>query len=117
MGYNLHITRKEDWFDGSKNEDISPEEWVEYVKGDPELQVDGFMNVKATDIDGTMKNEKRDIFVWTTYSKLKENGGWIYYDHGNITVKNPDNEFIHKMKLIAQSLQAKVVGDDGELYS
>lgn len=39
MGYDVHITRAEDW---SENEDapISLEEWERFVDGDPELRPD-----------------------------------------------------------------------------
>jgi hypothetical protein len=41
---------------------------------------------------------------------------WFAYWRGEIRVKNPDDEIIRKMWLVAQSLSAKVQGDDGETY-
>jgi hypothetical protein len=40
MGYDLHITRKANWFDASPS--IALDEWLEYVASDPEIQHDGF---------------------------------------------------------------------------
>lgn len=36
--------------------------------------------------------------------------------HGNVVSKNPDREFRGKMWRLAQALNAKVQGDDGEFY-
>jgi len=35
---------------------------------------------------------------------------------GNVVVKNPDSEILRKMYVIAQSLSAKVKGDEWEVY-
>ncbi len=39
MGYELYVTRKNDYFD-EDGEDISMEKWHEYVESDPELAID-----------------------------------------------------------------------------
>lgn len=41
---------------------------------------------------------------------------FIYYPPGHISVRNADYTTIRKMLQIAEALQAKVQGDDGELY-
>ena len=81
MGYDIHITRKADWFDEG-GDDISLEEWNRYV---------------------------------ATYEK---DGNMALFHHfeGNVTVKNPDKEILRMMFSIAQSLNAKVQGDDCEVY-
>lgn len=44
MGYDLHITRKEDWSDEySDDMGISLSEWLSYIDTDPELELsDGY---------------------------------------------------------------------------
>jgi hypothetical protein len=49
-------------------------------------------------------------------AQLRENDGALYYDAGEITAKNPDEPLIRKMVEIAQKLDARVQGDDGEIY-
>jgi prepilin-type processing-associated H-X9-DG protein len=58
------------------------------------------------------------LAVWIAYSKHdpKGNMAWFDWHRGAIVVKNPDDEILGKMKLIAAALGAFVVGDDGELY-
>ncbi|XZF15906.1 hypothetical protein ACTHGU_07195 [Chitinophagaceae bacterium MMS25-I14] len=65
-----------------------------------------------------IRTESEGLSVWTMYSGdgLNGNHAWFDYDHGNITVKNPDNEIITKMLTIAAKLNAKVQGDDCEVY-
>lgn len=48
MGYEVHITRKGDWFeDGGLA--ITIEEWKRYVASDPEMRLDGFAEVTTPD--------------------------------------------------------------------
>lgn len=62
--------------------------------------------------------ENSGLAVWTSYSKneLDDNYAWFDFRSGNVTVKNPDEEVINKMIDIAEQLNAKVQGDDGETY-
>ena len=41
---------------------------------------------------------------------------WFSYFEGNVSVKNPDEETLEKMKRVAAALNANVQGDDGEQY-
>jgi len=52
------------------------------------------------------------LSVRTIYS----NQAWFGLWGGNVVVKNPDSEILRKMYVIAQSLSAKVKGDEGEVY-
>ncbi|GLS21140.1 hypothetical protein GCM10007874_41570 [Labrys miyagiensis] len=115
MGYELHITRKENWFDEAP--DITPGEWLAFVGGDSEMRHDGFAEAPVG--GGKMlRIESEDISVWTAYSggASGRNTAWITWSNGNIVAKNPDREIRQKMWRIAQFFDAKVQGDDGELY-
>jgi hypothetical protein len=117
MGYDLHITRKESWFDEDDSNNISMAEWTEYLKVDSEMRLDNF--AEATTTNGEyVRVETKGMSVWTKYSKdgLDGNHAWFWPDNGNIVVKNPDIEIRNKMIDIAGQLKAKVQGDDGELY-
>jgi hypothetical protein len=116
MGYDVHITRAEDWADGS-SDPITLEEWLTYVADDPEMQLDGIAETTAP--DGTvLRYQGEGLSVWTAYSGhgLQGNMVWFDYGDGNITVKNPDAEILAKMNAIAEALGARVQGDEGEFY-
>ena len=97
MGYDLHITRKE--FHPCEGPMITPEEWLEIVQDDPEL---------------TISRQRGPYFAdWSGPGKYP---CWLDYDNGNLYSKNPTDEMIDKMVQIAKRLDAKVQGDDGEVY-
>ncbi|MYN18652.1 hypothetical protein GTP81_18035 [Rugamonas sp. FT107W] len=41
---------------------------------------------------------------------------FFYYRRGEISVKNPSENAIKKMKELASRFEAQVVGDEGEIY-
>jgi hypothetical protein len=99
MGYDLHITRREHWSD--EGAAISAEEWLEYVRSDPELQITGENGPFFADWSGCSKNPEP----------------WLDWLDGDVFTKNPDRALVEKMLSIAQKLNARVQGDDGELYT
>ncbi len=115
MGYELYITRKQNWFD-EEGDEISLEEWIEYVNTSHDMRLDG--HVETETHDGTLRVEREGLSVWLEYSGHEKDGNmaWFDYFEGNISVNNPDEEIIKKMLQIAQALNAKVQGDDGEIY-
>ncbi|PDS34454.1 hypothetical protein CO665_30965 [Rhizobium anhuiense] len=116
MAYDLHITRKENWF--APTPGFTLQDWLGYVDSDPELKHDGF--AEATVADGkVLRIEQHGLCVWAAYSGGKTGNGvcWLSWNQsGSIDAKNPDQEIRQKMWSIAQRLGAKVQGDDGELY-
>lgn len=117
MGYELHITRRENWVDEDPAAAISLQEWIELVKNDPEMRLDNEATATTTGGD-TITVDSEGLSVWTAYSRdgVRGNHAWFAYHGGNICVKNPDAEIIRKMQSIAVLLDAKVMGDEGELY-
>jgi hypothetical protein len=99
MGYDFHITRRNDW--SCEGKDITAEEWLAYVRGDAEL------TLAATSAWPYWT-------VWRGPSKLAE--PWLDWSSGQIYTKNPDSLLIDKMISIAEALDARVLGDDGEIY-
>jgi hypothetical protein len=115
MGYDVHITRKRNWFDDSP--EIALGEWLSYVGRDPEMRLDGFAEAALPD-GSVLRMESPGLAVWTAYSGHGHRGNmaWFHASQGDIVVKNPDPEILRKMWRIAQALNAKVQGDDGEIY-
>jgi hypothetical protein len=117
MGYELHITKKQDWFDETSDLDITLDEWKQLVAGDPDMRMDNY--AEATVRTGeTLRVYSEGLTVWTKYSRngIHGNYAWFDYQEGNIVVKNPDKEIIRKMWQIAQVFHARVQGDDSEYY-
>ena len=117
MGYNLHITRKEDWSDEDDSNEIKLTEWTDYIRSDNEMRLEGKASA-TTDNGDEVTYHNNGLAIWTSYSKngFDDNYAWFDLRGGNVTVKNPDNEIINKMIDIAGRLNAKVQGDDGETY-
>jgi hypothetical protein len=104
MGYDLHITRAEDWSDSEKTP-ITKEEWAAVVAADPELRWDA-------------DNDQFNRFQanWINPASGEERG-WFAWSDGEISTKNPDRAQLAKMLQIAERLGAQVLGDDGEKYT
>ncbi len=117
MGYDVHITRKKDWFNRDQP-GFTFEEWSSYIGTDPSMRLDGV--ARTTTPDGqVIEIQSPGLAVWIAYSGHDEDRtAWFDLSRsGNISVKNPDPEILGKMWEIAQALGAKVQGDDGEIYS
>jgi hypothetical protein len=114
MGYEVHVTRRANWFD--EGDDISLEEWRQIVGRDPELRMDNV--ARALSPAGDVIEIKREgIAVWLRHPRANDGDlAWICYSEGRITVKNPDPPFLMKMHEIATKLSARVQGDEGEEY-
>ena len=116
MGYDVHITRATRWSD-SNDSPITMEEWLEYVRQDPEMRLDGPPEVTTPD-GYILRMESEGLGVWTGHSGYERDGNvaWLHYYKGRISVKNPDDETLKKMKSVAETLAANVIGDEGETY-
>jgi hypothetical protein len=99
MGYEVHITRADDW---TSNEDcaIEPSEWLDVIERDESLRLAGYNGPYFA--------------LWDGDSDDRE--AWLDLVDGNITTKSPSEALLQKMLEIADRLDARVQGDDGELY-
>jgi hypothetical protein len=98
MGYDFHITRRNDW--SATGKDITVAEWLAYVDGDPELSL--------------WAENGPYMARWS--GKSESSDPWLDWFKGNVYTKNPDVALIDKMIHIAYALDAKVQGDEGETY-
>lgn len=109
MSYDLHITKRERWFD--KGNDIADIEWHHILSNHPDL-------IPVDSIETTLEGER--IFLHYKNSKIAKWQGretyWFFFSDGEISIANPDDDAIQKTKSVALSIKAKVLGDDGEEY-
>ena len=98
MGYDLHITRRENW--SEEGSDISAEEWLQYVSASSDLRLDAASGPHFAHWVGA---EAPD-------------GTWLDWSDGQVFSKNPAPPLIDRMVAIAAHFGATVQGDDGERY-
>lgn len=116
MGYDVHITRKANWFDESGLK-IGSDEWKALLQSDPDMRLDGYAS--AVMVDGSvLRVDSEGLAVWTAYAGNGTNGNMAWFDfrNGNVVVKNPDVRILGKMWQLAQRLSAKVQGEECEVY-
>lgn len=116
MGYDVHVTRKKHWSD-KDGEEISLEEWLALVDGDSELRLDGYAEASLGD-GGVLRVDDPSMVVWIAHPGhgMRDGMAWMWLSNGNVQAKNPDGTMLKKLWDIAQSLDAKLQGDEGELY-
>jgi hypothetical protein len=112
-GYDLHITRARDWTE-SKKTPITLKDWTEFIKSDKEFRLVEAAEAKNPKTGEVIKLKAEGMAVWTDPKDKSE--CYFYYHESEISVKNPEDRVIAKMKSVAQKLKARVVGDDGEDY-
>lgn len=116
MGYDVHITRKEEWSDDD-GPVITLDEWLAVIDADPDLRHDGFAETTTPD-GSTLRVEYPGLAVWTAHPVHREPGNlaWISFSEDELVVKNPDPPLLAKLVEIAARLGANVQGDEGERY-
>ena len=106
MGYDLHITRADEWSE-SESRPISLEEWLAVVADDPELHRD----------PADANSQWPGFVYWADPSQpVEEWWQWLCHERGEIVTKSPDAPLRRKMHELAARLGARVLGDDGEEY-
>lgn len=106
MSYDLHIVRADDWLDASQNP-IGRDELEAVVAADPELTLDEDQFVSMSNRSG--RTNRYPIVLWNGNPAF-----WWYEDQ--IICSTPDEPLVRKLVEIANKLNAKVIGDDGESY-
>ncbi len=117
MGYDVHITRKDDWSD-TNGPAIAREEWLEFVNGDKSMRLEREALV-SNDRGEAFSVQDETLAVWKDWSGRVEgkSEAWMWHGAGNVMAKNPDAAILGKMFLIADSMGAKLQGDGGEVYN
>ncbi|MFT3932561.1 MAG: hypothetical protein QM726_03005 [Chitinophagaceae bacterium] len=116
MGYELHIIRLNDYDNEDEISNITLSEWINYVEADNELNLTNGYNSKFPG-QPDIWNESPGFCKWIGHPDAKEESiPWLDFNRGSISAKYPDKHTIGKMIKIAQALNAKVIGDDGEYW-
>lgn len=102
MGYNLYISRKDEWFD-EHGEEIELDEWLAVIETDPHLTP--HVEMAATDPSAA---------VWSGEDGMGRM--WFWMSDGNIVGKNARPDALAKMHKLSIVLDARLVGDEGEIY-
>lgn len=101
LGWEIHITRADDWTD-SQQYPITVDEWLALVKSDPELIIDP-------------RDNGPYFALWLSHHRYGDHP-WFDWFSGSINTKNPDRKTMGKAIEIARYFDARVQGDDGEVY-
>jgi hypothetical protein len=95
VGYELHITRADDWT-ASEDSPITEAEWQAAADADPRIEV----------FDGNSEPTWKSV-----------DGPSMYWFEGQVTVKGVQTEAeIGEIAAFAANLGARLQGDDGETY-
>lgn len=113
MGYNLHITKAAEWSQSSANP-ISEIEWKTAVAADGRLQMDTTARALNPKTHEIIQVSNPLMASWVDPKTNEKH--YFYYWRGEISVKNPSESAIKKMKELALRLGAHVLGDEGEPY-
>jgi hypothetical protein len=100
MGIEFYITRADFWAENEEAQ-ITPDEWLSLINSDSELTKD-------------LKNGDYHA-LWSGASSHDE--AWLDWSDGNIYTKWPDTQLYRKMLGIAERLNARVMDDNGNIYS
>lgn len=117
MGYDVHVTRRNQWSD-EHGDEITRAEWLAYVGADSSMRLEKKAIVRNAE-GAEFSVEDETLAVWKDWPNRQEgrNEAWMWLGHGNVMAKNPDEFMLRKMFLIADALGAKVQGDEGETYN
>lgn len=105
MGYDVHVTRAGRWSESAQLP-IPVESWAAACANDSSLSIP-----ERTSSD---KGAPR-VVLWTGHPQGVEVS--LRYEQGRIRASDPDVATLEKLVQLSRSLEARVVGDDGELYS
>jgi len=110
MGYEVHITRADDWTDSSRHP-IPEAQWNDVVARDPTLQVSTDDYYERKTPDGGI--ERFHPVVWLEHPDKPA----FWFIDGAVDAKCPDERTVSKMMSLAASLDAKLIDDEGEVYA
>ena len=106
MAYDLHVVRSLEWTQAAETP-VTKAEVDTLIEHDPELAWSSSDFVQ-------MKNEAG--FVTTYYMILYKGTPCFWWYRNQILCSGPNDAQVFKLVRIAATLNARVVGDDGEIY-
>ncbi len=112
MSYDLHITRNQPHSD-VPSRPIALDEWLEVVGADSSLAHEQPPAVTAPD-GSLLQIDSPGAAVWSGHPDSAQ--VWFHHFGERVTARQPDLETRRKMFELAQALNARVLGDQGEEY-
>lgn len=106
MGYELHIHRKDNWFDEKSSKPVSYEEWKAVAKADEELIIVGSYGDRRVDFE-------IPIYGWPKPDGEAVSFIWLIDE---VSVSFSGDAAIVKAFELSQKLGAKLQGDENEVY-
>lgn len=113
MSYDLHITKATDWPQSSLLP-ITECEWQDAVANDAQLRLETTLIAVNPKTGESIQINNPLMASWTDPASGEKH--FFYYSCGEVTVNNPSESAIQKMKSVASALAARVQGDEGEWY-
>ncbi|MYM94055.1 hypothetical protein [Duganella vulcania] len=113
MGYDLHITKATESSRGSQKP-ISELEWKNAVAADGLLEMDTTATAINPRTHEIIQVSNPLMASWTDPETNEKH--YFSYRRGEISVRNPSENAIKKMKELASRFGAQVLGDEGEIY-
>ncbi|MGK5498813.1 hypothetical protein [Streptomyces sp. URMC 125] len=105
MGYELHITRRDDRCD-EEGAEIGRQEWESAVAADPDLV--------TQPVPGGWPADAFSSALMATRADREHGIEVLHWDQGLISAKHPSDVLIAKMCELARHLGARVQGNDSE---
>ena len=114
MGYNIYITRAEVPYENGDYQ-ITLKEWQDLIHKDSELEsIDKLEIILPNGM--TLSQDNEGMAVWEYKIQNEKQKIYFHYSEGNILTEYSDALIIKKMNKIANELNAKVIGEEGEAY-
>ena len=113
MGYDVHITRQNNWWERDAAREISEAEWRAVVEADKELRFCGAAEVQSP-LGEVIRVENPLLVQWLGHPQHEI--VWLDFRRGNVVVNRPDGLVLEKMKSLALRIGARVQGDESEFY-
>lgn len=101
MGYDIYITRRVHWSDNGEPQ-ITPDEWLAVIESDPQL------------IKLVGRNEEEPVAQMLSPDGMAAR--FFRYLDGHVFVKKPTKEVLLQMIALAKILNARVIGEQDEIY-
>jgi hypothetical protein len=119
LGYDVHIERMNGQSE-APSEPITLEEWIAFVKSDPEMRMTPVVEVANPRTGEVVRIQGDGLSVWTGRSAIdgQELHLTFRFSNGRISTRFPlgNDEGFRKLCSIARSFGGYIEGDGGERY-
>lgn len=112
MGYDVFITRASSADPSARP--ITEDEWRELVQQDPDFTLEDQWSTTNPATGETIAVVSPSLGIWHAHQFAKQ--VLFAFRSDRIVVSNADEEILAKMRTIAAALDARVQGEEGELY-